>query len=139
MKKKLSCLFFQPVGFLLLIIILSEPITAWALDPKKAITQYVHDVWQIEDGLPQNTITAILQTRDGYIWLGTQEGLVRFDGVRFTVFDKRNTEDIKNSHILTLFEDHEGSLWIGTYCGGLNRLRDREFTEVVINLPIKNK
>jgi len=127
-KNKLRCLFYQAVGFLLLIIILSEPVTAWALDPDKTITQYVHDVWQVEDGLPQSTITAILQTRDGYIWLGTQEGLVRFDGVRFTVFDKKNTKNIKDSHILTLFEDHEGSLWIGTYGGGLNRLKDKEFT-----------
>ncbi len=138
MKIKFSCLFFQAIGFLLLIIILSEPITAGALDPQKAITQYIHDVWQIEDGLPQNTITVIHQTRDGYIWLGTQEGLVRFDGVRFTVFDKKNTEDIKDSHILTLFEDHEGSLWIGTYGGGLNRLKDGEFTAYTTKEGLSN-
>ena len=62
-----------------------------ALDPRKALTQYIHDVWQTEQGLPQNAVEALCQTRDGYLWLGTQEGLVRFDGVRFTVFDRRNT------------------------------------------------
>ena len=62
-----------------------------ALDPRKAITQYAHQVWKTDNGLPQNSIQAILQTRDGYIWLGTERGLVRFDGVQFTVFDKGNT------------------------------------------------
>src|SRR5579863_3527224 len=62
-----------------------------ALDPVKAITQYVHDVWQTEAGLPQNSVLTIAQTLDGYLWLGTEEGLVRFDGSRFAVFDKSNT------------------------------------------------
>src|ERR1044071_7283212 len=66
-----------------------------ALDPTKPITQFVHDVWQTDQGLPQNSVVSIVQTRDGYIWLATQEGLVRFDGVRFTIFDKRNFAQIK--------------------------------------------
>ena len=60
---------------------------ASALDPAKRITQYGRDVWQIEDGLPQSTMKAIEQTREGYLWLGTEEGVARFDGMRFTVFD----------------------------------------------------
>jgi ligand-binding sensor domain-containing protein len=55
--------------------------------------------------LPQNTVFAIAQTRDGYVWLATQEGLVRFDGIRFTVFDKRNTPQIKENNIQALCED----------------------------------
>ncbi len=51
----------------------------------KPITQYVQEVWQTKEGLPQNSVQAILQTRDGYVWLGTQDGVARFDGVRFTV------------------------------------------------------
>ena len=51
-----------------------------ALDPSKALTEFSHDVWQIEDGLPQSTVRAIVQTRDGYLWFGTEEGLARFDG-----------------------------------------------------------
>src|SRR5689334_17342535 len=69
--------------------------------------------WQTEDGLPQNSVTAIVQTRDGYLWLGTYSGLVRFDGVRFTVFDSDNTPSLKNARVTGLFEDAEGTLWIG--------------------------
>ena len=58
-----------------------------ALDPTKAITQYVRQTWQSGSGLPHNTVMAIAQTTDGYVWLGTEEGLARFDGDRFTVFD----------------------------------------------------
>jgi len=99
----------------------------FALDPRKAITQYVHDVWTVEDGLPQNSILAITQTRDGYLWLGTWHGLVRFDGVRFTVFDRQNTREIKSNYIYAFCEDRQGNLWIGTW-GGLLRFRDGKFT-----------
>ena len=98
------------------------------LDPAKAITQYTHDVWQADQGLPQNSILAIAQTPDGYLWLGTEEGLVRFDGVRFTVFDQRTTPEIKGNTISVLLTDREGSLWIGTSGGGLVRYRNRQFT-----------
>jgi ligand-binding sensor domain-containing protein/signal transduction histidine kinase len=98
-----------------------------ALDPSKAVTQYLIDQWQTGDGLPQNSVQAIAQTADGYIWLGTQEGLVRFDGVRFQVFDTRNTPGLKNHYILALFADSDGTLWIGTSGGGLTRFRDGVF------------
>src|SRR5688572_15732647 len=58
-----------------------------ALNPHRAMTQYVRTVWQRAEGLPQNTVSDILQTRDGYLWAATQDGLVRFDGARFTVFN----------------------------------------------------
>lgn len=91
-------------------------------------SQFVHDVWQTDRGLPQNSVVAIVQTRDSYIWLATQEGLVRFDGIRFTVFDKRTTPQIKENNIQALYEDREGSLWAGTEGGGLVRLKDGKFT-----------
>jgi ligand-binding sensor domain-containing protein len=100
---------------------------ALAQDHQKAITQYRHEVWQIEQGLPQNSVQAIRQTRDGYLWLGTQEGLARFDGVRFTVFEKRNTPEFKHNNVHSLVEGRDGSLWIGTN-GGLLRLKDGKFT-----------
>jgi signal transduction histidine kinase/ligand-binding sensor domain-containing protein/CheY-like chemotaxis protein len=98
------------------------------LDPARAIAEYGHDVWQTENGLPQNSVLAIVQTRDGYLWLGTEEGLVRFDGVRFTVFDKRNTPAMRSNTISALVEDRSGSLWIGTNGGGLIRLKGGHFT-----------
>jgi ligand-binding sensor domain-containing protein len=98
----------------------------WGLDSSMPLGQYGHDVWTSDSGLPQNSITAILQTRDGYLWLGTQEGLVRFDGVRFTVFDTRNTTDMPDDWIQTLLESKDGTLWIGTVTG-LARYRSGEF------------
>jgi signal transduction histidine kinase/ligand-binding sensor domain-containing protein/CheY-like chemotaxis protein len=93
-------------------------ICAGALDPSKSIKQYVRNSWTTLDGLPQGSIFTVLQTRDGYLWYGTAEGLVRFDGVRFTVFDKTNTPGLKNNAITSLLEDkRDGALWIGTYHG----------------------
>ncbi|MEW6208496.1 MAG: two-component regulator propeller domain-containing protein, partial [Acidobacteriota bacterium] len=101
--------------------------SALALDPKKAISQYSLDVWQIKEGLPQNSVHAIAQTQDGYIWLGTEEGLVRFDGVRFAVFNKKNTPAIKHNRVEALLAGRDGSLWIGTD-RGLNRFKDGRFS-----------
>jgi len=100
---------------------------AFALDPEKAFSQYSQDVWQTEDGLPHNSINAIIQTTDGYLWLGTYEGLVRFDGVQFTVFNHENTKAILHPHIIALFEDQEGALWVGTQ-GGLTCRQNGAFT-----------
>jgi ligand-binding sensor domain-containing protein len=104
------------------------PTAAHALDPAKAITQYGHDAWQIEDGLPHGTVRAFEQTRDGYLWIGTEDGLARFDGVRFTVFDKDNTPELRDDFITALHEDRSGTLWIGTDGGGLVRHQGGRFT-----------
>ena len=100
---------------------------AQALEPTKTLAQYVHEVWQEDEGLPEDDVTAIIQTRDGYLWLGTEEGLVRFDGIYFTVFDRSNTPELSSPYILSLLEGRDGSLWIGTSTGGLYRLKDGEF------------
>lgn len=99
-------------------------------DPKKAITQFTHEVWQADHGLPQNSITAIQQTGDGFLWLGTQEGLVRFDGVMFTVFDKNNTPQIKNNHIVSLAINRSGTLIIATHNEGLVAYRNGIFMQM---------
>lgn len=88
-----------------------------ALNPAKVPSQYVLNSWQISDGLPQNSSMAIEQTQDGYLWIGTQEGLARFDGVRFTVFDRGNTPAITSNLITSLRADSRGRLWIGTGAG----------------------
>ena len=74
--------------------------------------------WGIGAGLPQNSVNAIVQTPDGYLWLGTRDGLARFDGVRFTVFGLR--DGLQSVEIQTLFVDRQGTLWIGTSGGGLS-------------------
>lgn len=107
------------------ILVVSPPI-GFALDPQKQITQYVHDKWGVNDGLPQGSVLAITQTHDGYLWFATLEGLARFDGVRFKVYNKRNIPQIENSKIAALYQDRPGNLWIGTQ-NGLARLKEGRF------------
>lgn len=109
-------------------IILAAAESAWALDPAKAVTQYIHSAWSSSDGLPQNAALCILQTRDGYLWVGTQEGLARFDGLQFKVFDRSNTPAMTHSTVQALVEDAEGALWAGTEGGGILRLKDGEWS-----------
>lgn len=89
--------------------------------------QYQFDLFTTEHGLPQNSVNAVLQTRDGYLWLATNDGLARFDGVRFTIFNQGNTKGLGSNRIMSLYEDRQGRLWIGTYEGLLVRYRDGEF------------
>ena len=95
-----------------------------------SVSDYSFDVWQTEQGLPQDSVTAIVQTRDGYLWLGTYNGLVRFDGARFKIFDTSNTPVLGDNRITSLFEDADGTLWIGHETGGLTRWRAGKFSAV---------
>ncbi|MFL6333109.1 MAG: two-component regulator propeller domain-containing protein [Pyrinomonadaceae bacterium] len=90
--------------------------------------RYLHHAWNTENGLPQNSVTTILQSRDGYLWVGTFGGLARFDGVKFTIFDTGNSPGLKSNRIITLYEDRAGVLWIGTEQGGLSRYFRGTFT-----------
>ncbi|MCK5147933.1 PAS domain-containing protein [bacterium] len=103
-----------------------------SLDPDKKIHHYVHDIWTMEDGLPSNSIWGITQTTDGYIWLGTYHGLVRFDGVNFTTFDRANTPQFKNNKILTISADPTGGLWIITSDNLLVKYSEGVFTKYSI-------
>ncbi len=100
------------------------------LDPTKSITQYVHDVWTTDHGLPQNSVLSMAQTADGYLWIGTENGLARFDGARFVTFDRRNTPALKSNEIDALAADRNGGLWIGTHGGGLVLLNHGVFRSV---------
>ena len=97
-------------------LLLTAP-SAFGLDPNKAITQYMQTSWTSEAGLPQNSVQAVAQTSDGYLWFGTQEGLARFDGVHFRTFTRHNTHGLASSFIQTLAAGRNGSLWIGTDSG----------------------
>jgi len=117
---------------LVFLLLLSGSGTAIALDSRKDLSQFKNEVWLTENGLPQNTVHSIAQTKDGYIWIGTEEGLARFDGVRFTVFDKQNTPPLKSNYIRALLADHQGALWIGT-AEGLVRMQNGKFTAFTTN------
>jgi ligand-binding sensor domain-containing protein/serine phosphatase RsbU (regulator of sigma subunit) len=102
---------------------------ARALDPAKSPEQYVAHLWQqTAGGLPQNFVPALAQTRDGYLWLGTQEGVVRFDGGRFVVFSRGTTPELGINDIAALAADSKGGLWIGTRGAGLVHYEDGRFT-----------
>jgi ligand-binding sensor domain-containing protein len=94
----------------------------------RTFCQYNFSSWTTDDGLPQNSVYAILQTSDGYLWFTTLDGLVRFDGVSFTNFSKSNTKGLKSNRFNCLLEDDRGDLWIGTADGGITRYHAGEFT-----------
>src|ERR1041385_6172639 len=93
---------------------------------------YAIDVWRTDQGLPQNSVIAMTQTRDGYLWLGTLNGLARFDGIRFTVFDESNTPGLNSGRIVRLFEDSQDNLWIGTETAGVVLVKDGRATTLDI-------
>ncbi|MCP5052245.1 MAG: response regulator [bacterium] len=112
--------------FLLFFFILSSPL--FPLDPNKAVSQYNIQVWNMESGLPGNAVYAIHQTHDGYLWLGTGDGLVRFDGFQFTVFNRVNTPQLKDNVIRALHQGRDRTLWIGTGSGGLTGYKEGRFS-----------
>jgi PAS domain S-box-containing protein len=105
-------------------LVVSITSTALSLDPRKTINQYGHDAWIRQNGLPTNNITVSLQTRDGYIWLGSTAGLIRFNGVSFHAVRTDTASARIPETVTVLRESSDGSLWIGTAYGGLRRLKD---------------
>ena len=89
----------------------------WTLDPDQSVHQYLVNKWNTVKGLPANKVTSISQTPDGYLWLATSNGLVRFDGIKFSIiplYQKNDDEDFENVEPSTLFLDRSNILWIGT-------------------------
>ncbi len=109
--------------------------TVAALDPTIHPRHANRRVWTEDDGLPQNSVQALLQDRAGYLWLGTQEGLARFDGVQFTVLDSRSPSPLPSNNVLSLLEDASGAIWVGLGGGGLGRVVDRAGGLVFEPLP----
>jgi ligand-binding sensor domain-containing protein/signal transduction histidine kinase len=95
-------------------------------------TGFTVDVFGAAQGLPSSAVLAVTQTRDGFLWAGTQAGLARFDGVRFEVFDENNTPGLNSSQIRRLYEDRETNLWIGTEDGSVLVVKDGKVTSVDI-------
>lgn len=90
--------------------------------------RYELRIWQADDGLPQNSVNAIAQTPDGYLWVGTREGLVRFDGVRFAALDDPAVSHLREAPINVLTVCRDGTLWIASENNGVTRLSDGKFT-----------
>ena len=98
-----------------------------ACRPLAAPVDYLVDGWDTEKDLPSSTVTSIAQTPDGYLWVGTYNGLARFDGARFVTFDPVNTPELSQSRVQGLFLDANGTLWINTFRGGLTSYRNGVF------------
>lgn len=113
----------RPVA--LVVLALAAWPSAIALDPSRRVTQSIHRTWNQEDGLPQDTVRALAQTPDGYLWVGTDEGLARFDGYEFTAFNRRSGA-LPSNTVVGLTIANDGALWIGTPAG-LVRYKDGLF------------
>ena len=105
--------------------------SVWAVDPSRRISQYAHTAWRIQDGVFSGSPNAIAQTADGYLWIGTQSGLLRFDGIRFVSWTPQNRKHLPSSHITSLLGARDGSLWIGME-GGLSRWDNRNLTNYLV-------
>lgn len=117
------------LGYFLFILLMATRL-AWARSiATPGDSEFLIQAWESEEGLPQNSITSIVQTRDGYLWFGTFRGLVRFDSEHFKVFDPVNTKEIPGTAIVSLHYDQGGHLWISTD-RGLVVLKDGIWTPI---------
>jgi ligand-binding sensor domain-containing protein/signal transduction histidine kinase len=114
-------------GLLATALLLGCGLPGLALEPTTPLANYGRQSWGMENGLPQNTVQALVQTRNGFVWLGTEVGLVRFDGNSFAVFDKNSTPALPGNDVRCLLETRDGALWIGT-SEGLARWKDGAVT-----------
>jgi len=111
------------------------PVTLWVsqalgLDPNRKATQYALTSWDTRQGLPQNSVNCLRQGPQGFLWFGTQEGLVRFDGVEFVVYAKRDHPQMASNLVVALDFDERGRLWLATEGGQLCRLEDGRMTSI---------
>src|SRR5450432_346020 len=108
--------------------------TVKALDPNRAMVQYIHDRWGPERGFPGGAVYSIAETTDGYLWIGAEQGLVRFDGLNFHLMKRSDSPAAPTGPVLGLTADVEGNLWIRTQSLGLLRYRDGVFENVLADL-----
>ena len=105
----------------------------WHLAGSSALADspfFIHS-WSVEEGLPESAVISVIQTRDGYLWLGTLNGLVRFDGNRFTIFHQYNTPGLNSDGIIYLYEDSRTNLWVGTVSGSILQIKDGQIRTFV--------
>ena len=97
------------------------------LDPNKKLNQYIIENWNANNGLPTNSLLQLIQDRNGYLWISGYGGLIRFDGIKFTIYNKNNTPELKSNAIRKLVEDEDGTLWMTTQGSGLVSYKDGIF------------
>src|SRR5580700_1877882 len=112
-------------------------VRAGAFDSNKPLTQYTHTVWTHKDGIPSAFIYSIAQTRDGYLWLATTDGLVRFDGVRFVHWRPKTGHTELLGIVRSLCAGRDGSLWIGTAAGLVGHIRGDDLTTFSVGAQVE--
>ena len=127
-RKKLNVPRSFPVSFLLCFLAVSS---VWAVDPSRHISQYAHTAWRIADGVFNGSPFAVTQTTDGYLWIGTRTGLLRFDGIRFVPWTSPDGKYLPSSDISSLLGARDGSLWIGME-GGLSHWDNQHLTNYLL-------
>lgn len=105
----------------------SVAIAQMNLDANKSLSQFSIDFWTADRGLPSVAVTKVLQSKENYIWLGTYDGLLRFDGASFMLYNSGNVPSFSINDVISILEDHTGTLWIGTNGGGLLKYSDGHF------------
>jgi ligand-binding sensor domain-containing protein/AraC-like DNA-binding protein len=108
-------------------LLLGLAVENFALDPNTALDQYIHRQWSVRDGLPHDSVTCFAQDARGFIWVGTDNGLARFDGNDFKIFNQANTPEIKNNTITSIYASADGTLLIGTEGGGISTFKNNRF------------
>ncbi|HLM55671.1 MAG TPA: two-component regulator propeller domain-containing protein, partial [Pyrinomonadaceae bacterium] len=101
---------------------------ALALAPEGDLGQLSRRAWQTEQGLPQNTVHSVVQDFRGYVWVATEEGVARFDGLGFTVFDRQNTSELRSNDVRSLLVTRNGNLLWASTAGGLSRFDGSNWT-----------
>ena len=107
---------------------------AKALDPNRTLSQYSRNQWTIEGGFPGGTVYGIAQTPDGYLWIAAENGLVRFDGIEFRLFDHARFHSLPPGPMLSLITDAKGDLWVRPQNPGLLRYREGAFVDMAQTL-----
>lgn len=122
--------------FFLFVILLYFPVSA--LNLEIPLNQSMHSSWTTKEGLPSDSINDIIQDKTGYIWIGTFNGLIRFDGINFITFSKYEKHGFKSNSVTSLIEDAEGAIWIGTNGEGISKYKNNKFV-MFNNKFLKNK
>ena len=128
-KSKNKFSYLNILSLLLLVLLSSQNLIA--LDPTQRISDYKHVVFKHKEGLPQYSIVGITQSYDGYLWFATHEGVTRFDGMQFTIFDKNTTHGINHNTNNTILTTADSTIWLGTV-DGLTYVRTNKFHSLTI-------
>ncbi len=129
-------------GFIIffIVIFIFSPVSG--LNLKIPLNQSMHSSWSTKEGLPSDSINDIIQDRTGYIWIGTFNGLVKFDGIKFITFSKYENQGFESNSVTSIIEDKDGSIWIGTNGEGISRYNKNKFTmfknKILMNKVIRS-